>query len=114
MLHLRHALKIFLLLTVVLALAVPLSASQDNTKSDDSSSQSDRSDDQQCDQVTLSDFIFEHSSILCKQLPPQICLAIISATSESSSAIQISCEPTFLPHIFISASGLRPRAPSQA
>jgi hypothetical protein len=114
MLLLRHAFKIFLLLTVVLALAVPLSTSQDNTKSDDSSSQSDRSDDQQCDQSTPGDFIFEQPSIFCKKLPHEVFAGIILTPSESRLFIRISSAPSFHPHIFISACGLRPRAPSLA
>lgn len=110
---LRHALNLFLLLTV-LALAFPSLASQDNTKSDDSTSQSDRSDDQANDQVALNDFIFERSSILQNQLPREICLNPVSTVPETSCSFQISCDPTFLPHIFISGSGLMPRAPALA
>jgi hypothetical protein len=110
---LRHALNLFLLLAV-LALAIPSAISQDNTSSNDSASQSDRSDDQQNDPITLSDFIFEHSSILHKQLPREICLEPISTASGSHGLLQISCEPSFLPHIFISGSGLMPRAPALA
>jgi hypothetical protein len=111
--YLRHALNLFLLL-IVLAQAIPSAVSQDNTSSDDSASQSDRSDDQQNDQISLSDFIFEHSSILHKQLPREICLEPISIAPGSHSLLQISCDPSFLPHIFISGSGLMPRAPALA
>src|ERR1044072_8788649 len=101
MMHLRHALRLFLLLTV-LALAVPLPTSQDNTKQDDTSSQSDRSDDQQSDQVALNDFIFEHPSILHNKLPCEICFEAVSPASENHFPIQVSRESFFLPHVFIS------------
>lgn len=111
--YLRHALNLFLLLTV-LALAVPSASPQDNTKSDDPTSQSDRSDDQSNDAFTLSDFIFEHSSILRKQLPREISFGMISPALQSFCSSQISQQPSFLPHTFISGGGLMPRAPALA
>jgi len=111
--YFRHALNLFLLLTM-LALAFPSLASQDNTKSDDSTNQSDRPDDQANDQVALNDFIFEHSSVHRNRLPRKICLEPISTALDNQSSYQISREPSFLPHIFISGSGLMPRAPALA
>ena len=107
--YLRHALRVLLLLTV-LALALPSPTSQDNTKSDDGSSQSDRSDDQ----ITLTDFIFELPSVLHEKLPREICLKAISPAPENYARPRISGEPSFLPHVFISACGLMPRAPAPA
>jgi len=110
--YLRHALNLFLLLTV-LALAIPSACSQDNTKSDDSTSQSDRSDDQSTDQMAVGDFIFEHASIFQNKLPREIRLEqIFFAPKNRGSSLSFSCEPSFCPHIFISGVGLMPRAPA--
>lgn len=109
--YLRHALNLFLLLTV-LALAVPSSTLQDNTKSDDATSQSDRSDDQQSDQVALGDIIFEHAAIFCEQLPGENYFEIISTASENPFPSQTASDHSFLPHLFISGGGLMPRAPA--
>jgi len=111
--YLRHALNLLLLLTV-LALAIPSDFLQDNTKSDDTTSQSDRSDDQSSDQITLSDFTFEHSSPLHKQLLRDVCLEFVSPASENFSSPQVSRPRSFLPQIFISGSSLMPRAPALA
>jgi hypothetical protein len=109
--YLRHAVNLFLLL-MVLALNIPSVSSQDNTKSDDSTSQSDRSDDQPNDQVTLNDFIFEHSSILRQQLPREIRFETVSPGPERLCSLPFG--PSFLPHLFISGGGLMPRAPALA
>lgn len=111
--YLRHALNLFLLLAV-LALAIPSDFSQDNTKSDDTTSQSDRSDDQSSDQITLSDFIFEHTAILHSQLLREIRPELISQTAENFNPAQFSRQSSFLPQIFISGGGLMPRAPALA
>jgi len=111
--YLRHALNLFLLL-MVLALTVPTGSSQDTTKSDDATSQSDRSDDQSNDPVTLNDFIFEHASILHRQIRREICLQTILPSPETRCSPSFSSEHSFLPHLLISNAGLMPRAPAQA
>jgi|GEM_PF-4420897 hypothetical protein len=110
--YLRHALSLFLLLTV-LALTIPGVSSQDNTKSDDTTSQSDRTDDQSTDQATFNDFIFEHPSIFCHRFSREVCLELISAAPNNHGSIPFSRNPSILPQIFISGGGLMPRAPAQ-
>jgi len=110
--YLRQALNLFLLLTV-LALAMPSVSSQDNTKSDDSTSQSDRADDQSTDQMAVSDFMVEYALILQNKFPREFCLELISSAQKCRGfSLQFSCEPLFCPHIFISGDGLMPRAPA--
>jgi hypothetical protein len=111
--YLRQALTLFLLL-FVLALAVPISTSQDNNKTDDNSSQSDNSSDQQSDQTVPSDFLFEHPSILHQKLPNEICFEAAGTAPQQRSSIQLSDSAPILPHVFISGCGLMPRAPALA
>ena len=111
--YLRQALTLFLLL-FVLALAVPVPTSQDNNRTDDTSSQSDNSNDQQSDQIVLGDFLFEHPSILHHKLPDEICFDVAGTAPEQSSSIQLSGPAPILPHVSISQCGLMPRAPTRA
>jgi len=111
--YLRHALTVFLLL-LVMALVVPLPASQDDNKTDDASSQSDSSNDQQSDLLTLSDFLFEHPSILHSKFRDEICPKVFCKVPDEHLPVQISSAVPILAHIFISQCGLMPRAPAQA
>jgi hypothetical protein len=112
MMYLRHALRGFLLLAVMIALAVPLSGSPDNAKSDDAAGQSDRSDDQSNDQVTPADFIFEPAAVVQDQFPREISFELVLTNPESYPSPQSSPQVSFVSHLFISGGGLMPRAPA--
>jgi hypothetical protein len=111
--YLRYASNIFLLF-FVLAWAVPTSTPQDNTKTNDASSQSDNSNDQQNEDIILSDFIFEHLSVFDKQFSNEICEDRIPKGTDRHLRIQIFSEASILPHFVNSECGLMPRAPAQA
>lgn len=112
--HLRRLLEIFVAITI-LTLTVPSFNWQDNGVDNSDTSQSDSSGDQLPDQASsLGDFLLGESTVLYSPFQYELLSASIQADSENFRAAPISYSVPFLPHLFISESGLMPRAPALA
>lgn len=112
--RLRRLLEIFLALSV-LTLTVPSLNWQDNGDDNDAPQSSDNSGDQPVDQAaSLVDFLLEESVVACSPVEHEIISALPENASEKSFTVPRSHSVPFPPLLFISESGLMPRAPSPA
>src|ERR1700744_4516425 len=111
--YLRSVLGV-LLLMIALASANQLSVSQIFNFDPDTTDQSDDSDDQQGDQVvSMDDFLVQKRFALLTPEPLENPSEIVSVESEKPAVTLFSrAVPCLLPtRLFISRSGLLPRAP---